>query len=109
MSTRALTLRSTLVTGAALLALWIASWAISYANLGTWSLVVALVIAGAKAVLVALFFMELIVEKPSFNFAIGAGVMLISVLVFFMVADVATRESPGRAPPRATHPTELMR
>jgi cytochrome c oxidase subunit 4 len=108
MSAHALTLRSTLAVGAALIALWVLSWALSYVSLGAWSLVVALVIAAAKALLVALFFMELVVEKPSFNLAIGAALVLTAILIALTVADVATRGRTFRMPPRATHPTEGM-
>jgi cytochrome c oxidase subunit IV len=102
-----LSVRTTIVTGGALLALWILSWAVSYADLGTWSLVIALVIAAAKAILVALFFMELIVEKASFNLAILSAMLLISFLVSFVLADVATRVH-LRAPSHVEYPTERM-
>jgi cytochrome c oxidase subunit 4 len=94
MTTRALTLRSSLLTGAALLALWALSWGLSYANLGQWSIVVALVIAAAKAMLVALFFMELLAETSSFNLALVAAVVLVVILLALTVADVATRQTP---------------
>ncbi len=45
--------------GAALLALTAATVAVSYIDLGIWNVVVALLIASAKASLVALFFMHL--------------------------------------------------
>ena len=91
MTSRSLSFRSSVLVGLALLGLWALSWALSYAHLGPWSAAVALTIAAIKAILVALFFMELIAESPSFNFAIGAGVLLVGVLITLTVLDVATR------------------
>jgi cytochrome c oxidase subunit 4 len=104
MSTREVSMRTTLVTGVLLLGLWAASFGVSYVALGSWSLPLALTIAGAKALLVALFFMELVHERASLNLALGAAVTLIAILIAFMVGDVATRPAPPLVPPRATHP-----
>jgi cytochrome c oxidase subunit 4 len=97
---RTVTVRATLLTAAALLVLWGASWGLSFVDLGAWSFPVALVIAAAKALLVALFFMELVTEPASVNLALLTGVALFLVLLGFTVADVATRECPeGEGPP----------
>jgi cytochrome c oxidase subunit 4 len=83
--------RTVLPTGLALLALWGASFGLSYAPLGGAALPVALGIAGVKAGLVGLFFMELAREKGSIRLTVAAALALAGVLVAFMVADVLTR------------------
>jgi len=104
MKARTVSLRTTLVTGTLLFVLWATSWSVSYVSLGPWSLAVALGIAALKAALVALFFMELVLEGAAFNFAIAAAVTLIAILIALMVGDVVTRAAPPLLPPRATHP-----
>jgi cytochrome c oxidase subunit 4 len=85
-------------TAAALLVLWMASWAMSYVDLGTWSLVIALGIAAVKAVLVVLFFMEIVLERVSVHATLAAGLAMVTLLIVFMVADVRTRETPPLGP-----------
>jgi cytochrome c oxidase subunit IV len=104
MRTRSISLSMTLGTGAALIALWAASWALSYTALGSWSLAVALGIAALKAILVALLFMELLVEKASFNLALVTAVTLMGILIAFAVGDVVTRGAAPLEQPPATHP-----
>jgi cytochrome c oxidase subunit 4 len=86
-------------TGASLLLLWALSFSLSYVPLGAASLPVALAIALVKAVLVVLFFMELLHESVSMKFAIAAALGLLAVLIGLMVADVATREPAPLTPP----------
>jgi cytochrome c oxidase subunit 4 len=89
----------TLVTVAiVLLALWGTSWALSYADLGRLSLPIAIAIAGAKAILVALFFMELVSERFTVRVTVLAAGLLIATMMGLMAADVATR-FPGPLPP----------
>jgi cytochrome c oxidase subunit 4 len=83
----------------ALLALWGASWGLSYVELGGWSLPIALAIAAAKAAIVVLVFMEIALEKASIHATLATGLAMIAVLVFFMLADVRTRASPPLLPP----------
>jgi cytochrome c oxidase subunit 4 len=90
---------TTLRTGVAVVALWAASWAMSYVDLGPWSLLIAFGIAAAKAVLVVLFFMEIATEPMSIHATLAAGLAMITVLIVFMVADVRTRETPPLGPP----------
>jgi cytochrome c oxidase subunit 4 len=85
---------ATLTTAVALLVLWGTSWGLSFVDLGAWSFAVAMVIAFAKALLVALFFMELLVEPASMNFALLAGCALGLILGALTVADVLTRAGP---------------
>jgi cytochrome c oxidase subunit IV len=89
----------TTLAGIAVLALWGASWALSYVDLGGWSLILALAIASMKAALVVLVFMELVVERPSVHATLAIGLAMVLVLIAFMVADVRTREVPLRAQP----------
>lgn len=79
------------VTWLALMVLAATSLALRFAHLGALGLVVALGIATAKASLVALFFMELAIEKATVRFAFLAGLALLAVLLSLMLADVVTR------------------
>lgn len=84
-------LRTVLLTGALLLVLWAASFALSYASLGEAGLPVALVLGSVKALLVVLVFMELAREALSVKLtAISAGALL-ATLIGLVLADVATR------------------
>lgn len=97
MSTTRVSLKATLVTGAAVLFLWAASFALSFVPLGGAALPVALAIAALKAVLVALFFMELARESLSIKMTMMAALSLAVLLGGLMIADIVTRDAP-RAP-----------
>jgi cytochrome c oxidase subunit 4 len=90
--------KTTLVTGAVLIGLWIVSWALSGVELGAWSLVIALGIAVLKAALVVLFFMEIVTEKASVRVAITAGAGMVALMLGFMILDVRTRSPAPREP-----------
>ncbi|MGA7120683.1 MAG: cytochrome C oxidase subunit IV family protein [Polyangiaceae bacterium] len=90
--------RWTARTALAVLVLWVVSWGISYVDLGTWSLVLALGIAAVKALLVILFFMEIVLEKASIHATLAVGLAMVALLVCFMIADVRTRETPPLRP-----------
>ena len=98
---RAVSVRHITWTALALFALWGASWGMSYVELGVWSLVVALVIAAAKAALVVLFFMEIASERTAVQATLVTGLAMIAIMIFFMVADVKTRGEPPRRTPAA--------
>jgi caa(3)-type oxidase subunit IV len=85
------TLRSTFGVGAGLLVLWGLSLALSYVALGTWALPVALGIAALKGALVVTFFMELFHERVSVRYAFGVGILMVTLLIAFVVADVLMR------------------
>jgi len=87
------------VVAGALLALWALSFGLSYADLGRVALPIALAIAVTKALLVVLFFMELLHERASMKVALVAALVLAATLIGLMVADVATRED---APPQSS-------
>ena len=86
-------LKAVLMTGVAVLVLWAVSFAVSYVHLGAASLAIALVIAALKAVLVALFFMELVRETLSVKLTILSAFALVALLIGFMVADISTRDT----------------
>ncbi len=90
--------RSVVLTGIALLALWAASFGLSYVHLGGAALPVALGIAVVKAALVAVFFMELLRESLSMKLAIITAGALLALLIGFMVADITTRATPPLLP-----------
>jgi cytochrome c oxidase subunit 4 len=76
---------------AALLVLAGATTAVAYVDLGAWNVAVALAIAGAKAVLVALYFMHLRTSpRVAWLFA-GAGVFWLAILLALAAADLSTR------------------
>lgn len=64
---------------------------LSRAVTGDWGLVVALVIATAKAVLVAAFFMHLASGRPTYRIVFAVAMGFLVLLVIGMLADVATR------------------
>ena len=84
--------------GARLFGTWIAlmalaglSLVLSFVQLGALQLPIAMIIAGVKAVLVALVFMELGRERTSARFTLVTGAALLATLLGLMVADVLTR------------------
>jgi caa(3)-type oxidase subunit IV len=101
-------LTATLTAGAAMLALWGANWALRSVDLGSWSIAIAIGIAGVQVVVGALFFMELVTASASIVLAFLTGLTMFGLLVGFLVADVATR-APEPSPPPATHPDTLPR
>ena len=82
-------------TFAALLVLTTLTFALSFAALGSWHIPVAVLIAIAKTVLIALFFMHLREQSASNALAIIAAVLLLAVFVGLSALDVATRILPG--------------
>jgi cytochrome c oxidase subunit IV len=74
--------RTGLTVFAALLLLTVVTVSVSYVDLGLWNAVVALVIASAKASLVALFFMHLKGEsRLVWGFALVPIVFLVLILL----------------------------
>lgn len=92
--TATVSLRAVLLTGVAVLVLWAASYALSFAALGALAVPVALVIAVVKAGLVALFFMELAREALSIKLTLVTAVVLALILGAFMLVDIGTRDLP---------------
>ena len=79
--------RLLLTVWGALMVLTAVTVAVSYANLGNWSLYVALIVAFVKAALVALYFMHLRFDRP-FNSIIFVGcLILVTLFIGFSMTD----------------------
>ncbi len=98
------TARSLVLTLTALLLLAALSLVLSRLDLGVLSYPVALGIAVLKAVLVAVFFMEILHEAAATHLAIGAGLSLFALLLTLLVADIVTRTVPPLGPPPGNAP-----
>jgi cytochrome c oxidase subunit 4 len=102
MSARETSARGLLVTAIALFVLAGTSLALRFANLGALGFPVAMAIAVAKAILVAVFFMEITDEKPTVGIAFASGIAMLAILVALVVADVVTRAVPPLTEPPGT-------
>jgi cytochrome c oxidase subunit 4 len=91
-------------TLAALLVLAGLSLALHYANLGSLGFLAAFGIATVKVVLVAVFFMEILLEKGSARIAFVTGFVLLALLISLTIADVLTRAVPPLQNPPGTAP-----
>jgi cytochrome c oxidase subunit 4 len=82
-----------------LLALAGLSYGASFLSLGAMRVPIALVIALLKAVLVAAFFMELAVQRPTNRLVVVTSLLLVVTLIVLMVTDelfrMAVRPLPG--------------
>ena len=77
----------------------IATVAVAYVPLGSWNLVVALLIAFTKATLVVLIFMHVLNSPRLTWIAVFAGLIWLSIMLSLMMADYMTRSwLPTRAP-----------
>jgi cytochrome c oxidase subunit 4 len=85
------TARTDLLTGAALLGFLALTIFAAYFNLGPFNVVVAMLIALAKAALIALFFMQLRYSKPLMWVFAGAGVFWLGILLVLALSDYLTR------------------
>ena len=79
----------------ALVVLATATLFLSRAVTGGWGLVVALVIASAKALLVAAFFMHLALGRPTHRIVFAVAIGFLVLLVIGVLADVGTRSIAG--------------
>jgi len=84
------------------IAVWIAlvfftflTWFTGKQHLGTWALFIALAIACTKSVLVALIFMHLKDSSGMTRLVFATSLVFVALLLFFTVADVATRFRPA--------------
>ena len=64
---------------------------ISFIHLGGWNLVVALTIAGIKALLVAFFFMHLWYDNKFYLFIFSMAVVFLVILIIFTMFDTLER------------------
>ena len=76
----------------ALLFLTIITVAAASFNFGSANVVIALAIASVKAILVGLFFMHLIWDKPVNAIVIVAGFLFLGIFLMFDFLDVTTRD-----------------
>jgi cytochrome c oxidase subunit 4 len=81
-----------------LVALAAISYGFSFVSLGPMRVAVALAISLAKAMLVAIFFMELIDQRFTNRFVLIAAMTLVCTLIALMTADVITRGTPLLVP-----------
>ena len=79
----------------ALLILTATTVGVSYINLGSFSAVVALVIATIKALLVVLFFMEVRYSPKMTKMVVVAGVLWLMILLLLSMTDYASRAWSG--------------
>ena len=101
MSASPSSVKKVLLNGAALLALWAVSFALSFVSLGAAALPVAIAIAAVKALLVVVFFMELARETLSIKLTLLAAGALGVLLGSLMIADIVTRDPPAAFVPGA--------
>lgn len=83
--------RRNLLIWAALMVLLGATLTLAYVPLGTFNIVVALTIAGAKVALVALFFMMLSRSDALLRLAAVAGLFWLAILFALTLSDYLTR------------------
>jgi cytochrome c oxidase subunit 4 len=99
--------RGLLLTLLALLVLAGFSLAMRFAHLGALGFGVGLGVAVLKAALVAVFFMEILTERPSARLAFATCLSLLALLLALVVADILTRAVPPLDnPPGTAHRAE---
>jgi cytochrome c oxidase subunit 4 len=84
-----------------LMALLVLTYAAAHVNLGAWSVPVALLIAAAKALLVAIFFMELHEQDGIHRAAAIVGIFWLGILLTLTISDYISRnwlQMPGHWP-----------
>ena len=91
MTEPAVSMRTYRKVAIALFALMAATILVAQLHLGSLSLVFALAIAGAKALLVALFFMHLRHGSPVSRLFAGAGLFWLAILLGFTLGDFVSR------------------
>jgi cytochrome c oxidase subunit 4 len=79
----------------ALITATIATTAVAFVDLGPFSVVVALAIAVCKMLLVALFFMHVRHSDKLTRLVVISGLGWLAILIFFTLADFATRGAVG--------------
>jgi cytochrome c oxidase subunit IV len=103
-ATRETSARRLLLTLIALLLLAGLSLALRFAHLGGWGYAAGLGIAAIKAALVAVFFMEILVERAIVRLAFVTCLVLLALLLALVLADVVTRAVPPLEDPSGTEP-----
>jgi cytochrome c oxidase subunit IV len=91
MSGPSMSLKTYLFTYVGLLALTLSTVLIGYVDLGWGSMFVAVLIAAAKATLIALFFMHALIEKKLVWLVIAGALVWFLILVSLTLGDYITR------------------
>ena len=91
MTHQVLRLRTYVIVFVGLLALTGLTTLLAYLDLGRFNLIVALLIAAAKAFLVVLFFMHLVQTAHRTQFVAAAGIFWLALLIVLTLSDVLTR------------------
>lgn len=86
-------LRTYLMVGGSLFVLTVITVLVSFINLGGFNLVIAMLIATAKALLVALFFMHLLYDNKIFMTIFSIALIFVSVFIILTMFDTLTRSS----------------
>jgi cytochrome c oxidase subunit 4 len=81
------------------------SFGLSFAHLGDYGYAVALIVAAAKATLVVVFFMELLVERFTVRVTLITALGFVALLIALIFADLLTRTIPPLVPPDVEHRT----
>lgn len=81
---------------AALLALTALTTGVAEIDLGMFNTPIAMLIAGAKAALVAIFFMHLKWSGYRIRFAAVAGLLWLALMFAFVLGDIFTRHIPAQ-------------
>lgn len=84
-------LRTYLMVGIGLLVLTAVTIGAAHIQLGGWNVVVALLIAGVKATMVALIFMHLLYDKKIFLIIFIGAILFLAVMIIFTMFDVVER------------------
>ncbi|WP_052402895.1 cytochrome C oxidase subunit IV family protein [Muricoccus aerilatus] len=103
-------LKQSLPVWAALVTLVVATLVLAYLPLGRWNTPASLGIGAAKAVLIAVFFMNLRRPDPLLRLAGAASILWIAFMFALIFADLLTRApvtQSGTVVPRVTSPSSL--
>ena len=84
-------IRTYTLTFVSLLALALATSLISFLDLGPFSMVIAVTIAAAKAILIAAFFMHALYESKVIRVILAGGVIWFLIMVSLTLGDYMTR------------------
>ena len=84
-------LKNYLTVGAALLILTAFTVFVASIDLGPWNIVVALLIASAKATLVLLFFMHLFYDNKLYAFIFSAAIIILTLFIILIMFDTESR------------------
>ena len=95
-----------LLVGVALLTLTTLSYGLAHLHLGSWGLVVALVIAGTKASLVAFFYMHLSERSGGPRLVFATAGLFVVVLIGLILVEAGDR--PSAVMPPGPFPIERL-